>query len=178
VPRPPIFILPNRQKGTESVVMTLGTTSRMTITLAGSGCDSLSDMLYCIVVRFVVQILWRQWCVLVVVTRDRMVGELLSIRQVRSGMTQCLRSSGSIRNLVLSIADGVLRPRDTVYRRPERRHSRPTVSSVSSSPRLMCLCFVGPQRTVQEFVSNVFWNAHAIKAPRSRFEFLRTQFFM
>ena len=45
VPRPPIFILPNRQKGTESVVMTLGTTSRMTMTLAGSGCDSLSDML-------------------------------------------------------------------------------------------------------------------------------------
>lgn len=45
VPRPPTFILPKRQKGTESVVMTLGTTSRMTMTLAGSDGTSLEDML-------------------------------------------------------------------------------------------------------------------------------------
>lgn len=41
VPRPPILILPNRQKGTDMVVMTLGTTSRMTMTLAGSEGTSL-----------------------------------------------------------------------------------------------------------------------------------------
>jgi hypothetical protein len=45
VPRPPTFILPKRQKGTESVVITLGTTSRMTMTLAGSDGTSLEDML-------------------------------------------------------------------------------------------------------------------------------------
>jgi hypothetical protein len=46
VPRPPTFILPNRQKGTDRVVMTLGTTSRMTMTLAGSEGTSLEDMLW------------------------------------------------------------------------------------------------------------------------------------
>jgi hypothetical protein len=45
VPRPPIFILPKRKKGTDSVVMTLGTTSRMTMTFAGSEGTSLCDML-------------------------------------------------------------------------------------------------------------------------------------
>jgi hypothetical protein len=45
VPRPPTFILPKRQKGTDNVVMTLGTTSRMTMTLAGSEGTSLEDML-------------------------------------------------------------------------------------------------------------------------------------
>lgn len=44
VPRPPIFILPNRQKGTDIVVMTLGTTSRMTMTLAGSEGINFSDI--------------------------------------------------------------------------------------------------------------------------------------
>lgn len=44
VPRPPIFILPNRQKGTDSVVITRGTTSRITMTLAGSEGTSFSDM--------------------------------------------------------------------------------------------------------------------------------------
>lgn len=44
VPRPPIFILPNRQKGTDSVVITRGTTSRITMTLAGSEGTSFSDI--------------------------------------------------------------------------------------------------------------------------------------
>jgi hypothetical protein len=44
VPRPPTFILPKRRNGTESVVMVLGTTSRMTITFSGSLGMSLSDM--------------------------------------------------------------------------------------------------------------------------------------
>jgi hypothetical protein len=47
VPRPPIFILPKRQNGTENVVMVLGTTSRMTMTLAGSEGTSFEDMLNC-----------------------------------------------------------------------------------------------------------------------------------
>lgn len=46
VPRPPILIFPNRQKGTESVVMTRGTTSRMTMTLAGSEGTSFSDIVF------------------------------------------------------------------------------------------------------------------------------------
>ena len=45
VPRPPNFILPKRQKGTESVVIARGTTSRMTMTLAGSEGTSLDDIL-------------------------------------------------------------------------------------------------------------------------------------
>lgn len=45
MPRPPIFILPKRQKGTENVVMVLGTTSRMTMTLAGSEGTSFEDIL-------------------------------------------------------------------------------------------------------------------------------------
>jgi hypothetical protein len=45
VPRPPTFILPKRQNGTDNVVITLGTTSRMTMTLAGSDGTSLEDML-------------------------------------------------------------------------------------------------------------------------------------
>jgi hypothetical protein len=44
VPLPPIFILPKRRNGTESVVMVLGTTSRMTMTFSGSFGMSLSDM--------------------------------------------------------------------------------------------------------------------------------------
>lgn len=44
VPRPPTLILPNREKGTESVVMMLGTTSRMTMTLAGSDGMSFEDI--------------------------------------------------------------------------------------------------------------------------------------
>jgi hypothetical protein len=47
VPRPPILTLPKRQKGTESVVMALGTTSRMTMTLAGSAGTSFEDMPCC-----------------------------------------------------------------------------------------------------------------------------------
>jgi hypothetical protein len=45
VPRPPTLIWPKRQKGTESVVIARGTTSRMTMTLAGSDGTSLDDML-------------------------------------------------------------------------------------------------------------------------------------
>jgi hypothetical protein len=44
VPRPPTAILPNLQKGTESVVRVLGTISRMTMTLAGSEGTSFEDM--------------------------------------------------------------------------------------------------------------------------------------
>ena len=44
VPRPPIFILPNRQKGVEKVTMVLGTISRMTMTLDGSEGMSLEVM--------------------------------------------------------------------------------------------------------------------------------------
>lgn len=45
VPRPPTFILPNRQNGTERVVIALGTTSRITMTLAGSEGTNFDDML-------------------------------------------------------------------------------------------------------------------------------------
>jgi hypothetical protein len=45
VPLPPTFMRPNRQNGTESVVTTRGTTSRITITLTGSDGTSLEDML-------------------------------------------------------------------------------------------------------------------------------------
>lgn len=50
VPLPPTFILPNRKKGTESVVTVLGTTSRMTITFSGSEGTSLEDMLEGVIV--------------------------------------------------------------------------------------------------------------------------------
>ena len=45
VPRPPIFILPKRKNGTDSVVMVRGTTSRMTITFSGSFGISLEVIL-------------------------------------------------------------------------------------------------------------------------------------
>lgn len=41
VPRPPIFMRPKREKGTERVVMVRGTTSRITITSAGFAGISL-----------------------------------------------------------------------------------------------------------------------------------------
>ena len=45
VPRPPIFILPNRENGTEHVVIVRGTTSRITITFSGFEGISLDAML-------------------------------------------------------------------------------------------------------------------------------------
>jgi hypothetical protein len=45
VPLPPTFILPNRQNGVENVATVLGTTSRITITLAGSEGISLEVIL-------------------------------------------------------------------------------------------------------------------------------------
>jgi hypothetical protein len=45
VPRPPILITPKRQNGVESVVIVLGTTSRMTMTFDGSDGTSLEDMM-------------------------------------------------------------------------------------------------------------------------------------
>ena len=45
VPLPPIFTRPNLQNGTDKVVITRGTTSRITITLAGSEGTSFDDML-------------------------------------------------------------------------------------------------------------------------------------
>lgn len=45
VPRPPIFILPNRKNGTESVVTVFGTTSRMTMTFSGFDGMSLEAIL-------------------------------------------------------------------------------------------------------------------------------------
>jgi hypothetical protein len=45
VPLPPIFMRPNLQKGTDRVVITRGTTSRITITAAGSDGTSFDDIL-------------------------------------------------------------------------------------------------------------------------------------
>jgi hypothetical protein len=50
---PPNFILPNRRNGTENVV-TLGERSRMTITSSGFLGMSLSAMMLCCAVRYVV----------------------------------------------------------------------------------------------------------------------------
>jgi hypothetical protein len=74
-------MLPKRQKGTESVVMVLSTTSRMTMTFSGSEGTSLEDMMW-------YESLWDCW--------SKMYGLWYHMRQCAKGGSNAQWTTSSL----------------------------------------------------------------------------------